>query len=305
MPQTCHLLLSSIKWIFLCYSAITQYYSLVLKEKNWTNAQEYCRQHYTNLSIIHTEEDWKAIQYALSNFRGDVWIGLNGIGSVQTQKWSWSDGEDLMFLNWDGGFGSVLNIHCAVSVSSRFRQQLCNTPLPYMCQYGMGSPFQSLKLLLFPLQITGFRHDNGVTDKVYELITEPKNQEEAVKACNHQQGELASICNQKEQDADVTQLLANVELACGGVWIGLERSIFEWNAPWLWTSGDVDMVVKYSEWHSCFPLNPINYHCGKMVRVGNGELKWLDASCHQELPFICQDTSMSSHPVYDVLTDLH
>ncbi|XP_024232907.1 uncharacterized protein LOC112216969 isoform X2 [Oncorhynchus tshawytscha] len=105
---------------------------------------------------------------------------------------------------------------------------------------------------------------------------------------------LVHITNQTVH-VDVTQLIANVELACGGVWIGLERSIFEWNAPWLWTSGDVDKVVKYSEWHSCFPLNPINYHCGKMVRVGNGELKWLDASCHQELPFICQD----------VLTDLH
>ncbi|XP_023867925.1 C-type lectin BfL-2-like [Salvelinus sp. IW2-2015] len=99
---------------------------------------------------------------------------------------------------------------------------------------------------------------------------------------------LVHITNQTVQ-ADVTQLLSNVELACGGVWIGLERSIFEWSAPWLWTSGDVDKVVKYREWHSCFPLNPINYHCGKMVRVGNRELKWLDASCHQELPFICQD----------------
>uniref|UniRef100_A0A4W5R1G3 C-type lectin domain-containing protein n=1 Tax=Hucho hucho TaxID=62062 RepID=A0A4W5R1G3_9TELE len=98
---------------------------------------------------------------------------------------------------------------------------------------------------------------------------------------------LVHITNQTVQ-AEVKLLLANMKLPCGGVWIGLERSIFEWSAPWLWTSSDVDKVVMYSEWHSCFPLNPINYHCGKMVRVGNGELKWLDASCHQELPFICQ-----------------
>ncbi|CDQ64278.1 unnamed protein product [Oncorhynchus mykiss] len=121
------------------------------------------------------------------------------------------------------------------------------------------------------------------------FFNESKSWINSLKFCKSRgsKSNLVQITNQTVH-ADVTQLLANVELQCGEVWIGLERSIFEWNAPWLWTSSDVDKVVKYSEWHSCFPLNPINYHCGKMVRVGNGELKWLDASCHQELPFICQ-----------------
>ncbi|XP_064877198.1 uncharacterized protein LOC135572696 [Oncorhynchus nerka] len=124
-------------------------------------------------------------------------------------------------------------------------------------------------------------------------FNESKSWINALKFCKScgSESNLVHITNQTVQ-TDLTQLLANVELPCGGgVWIGLERSIFEWSAPWLWTSGDVDKVVKYREWHSCFPLNPINYHCGKMVWVGNGELKWLDASCHQELTFICQDAA--------------
>ncbi|XP_071188651.1 uncharacterized protein [Salvelinus alpinus] len=480
-------------------------YSLVPEKKNWTEAHEYCRQHYTNLSIVHTEEDWKAIQSSLGNFSGDVWIGLHR--SDPNEKWKWSDGEDFMFFNWKKGFGDHIVPHdCVFSTSSHWQPVACKTPRQYMCQQ--------------------VRHGNGTTEKEYELMPGPKMQQDAVTDCRTIKGrELASICNQKEQEAvdelttedtwiglehnntlwewsnrepfqqweptwrggncqqlnsdrkwtpkdcsnqcaficygderplnttgdltipvtpetisptstgppsiktstttpttllptttngqstttpttttngqstttqttstngqstttpptttngpsttspptttigqsttpptstssgqltslgptspdrkptsspsittsplhpdhlhyinesrswinalefcesrgsksnlvhitnqtvqaDVTQLLANVELPCGGVWIGLERSIFEWSAPWLWTSGDVGKVVKYSEWHSCFPLNPINYHCGKMVRVGNGELKWLDASCHQELPFICQD----------------
>uniref|UniRef100_A0A8C7P2S1 C-type lectin domain-containing protein n=1 Tax=Oncorhynchus mykiss TaxID=8022 RepID=A0A8C7P2S1_ONCMY len=119
-------------------------------------------------------------------------------------------------------------------------------------------------------------------------FNESKSWINALEFCKSRRSNLVHITNQTVQ-TDLTQLLANVELPCGGVWIGLERSIFEWSAPWLWTSGDVDKVVKYREWHSCFPLNPMNYHCGKMVRVGNRELKWLDASCHQELPFICQE----------------
>ncbi|XP_052348267.1 C-type mannose receptor 2-like isoform X2 [Oncorhynchus keta] len=534
----------------ITYSA--KKYSLVLEEKNWTEAQEYCRQHYTNLSIIHTEEDWKAIQSSLGNFIGDVWIGLHRPGS--TEKWKWSDGEDFMFFNWEKGFGvHAVGHDCVLSISSHWQPVSCATQRQYMCQR--------------------VRHGNGTTEKVYELMPGAKTQQDALKDCRGKNRDLASILNQKEQEAfdemtegetwiglehnnsntlwewsngesfqqwentrgdgncvqlnrkwrprdcsrqsaflcygdehplnntgdlntpvtpettsptstgppstemftttpttspttttngqsttssttttngqsttssttttngqsttspttttngqsttssttttngqsttssttttngqsttsptttskeqsttsptitingqsttspttttdrqsttlptstssgqltssgftspnsqptsspssttsplhpnylhffneskswinslkscksrgsksnlvqitnqtvhaDVTQLLANVELQCGEVWIGLERSIFEWNAPWLWTGSDVDKVVKYSDWHSCFPLNPINYHCGKMVRVGNGELKWLDASCHQELPFICQD----------------
>uniref|UniRef100_A0A8C8GKE4 Uncharacterized protein n=1 Tax=Oncorhynchus tshawytscha TaxID=74940 RepID=A0A8C8GKE4_ONCTS len=450
-------------------------YSLILEEKNWTEAQEHCRQHYTNLSIIHTEEDWEAIQSSLGNFTGDVWIGLHRPGS--TEKWKWSDGEDFMFFNWENGFGvHAVGHDCVLSISSHWQPVSCATQRQYMCQREV-------------------HHGNGTTEKVYELMPGTKTQQDALKDCKSKSRDLASILNQKEQEAfdevtegdtwiglehnnsntlwewsngepfqqwentrvdgncvqlnrkwrpkdcsrqsaflcygdehpinntgdlntpvtpettsptstgppstemftttpttspttttngqsttsrttttkgqsttspttttngqsttspttttngqsttspttttngqsttsptttnylhffneskswinslkfcksrgsksnlvqitnqtvhaDVTQLLANVELQCGEVWIGLERSIFEWNAPWLWTSSDVDKVVKYSEWHSCSPLNPINYHCGKMVRVGNGELKWLDASCHQELPFICQD----------------
>ncbi|XP_064795166.1 uncharacterized protein LOC135515420 [Oncorhynchus masou masou] len=589
-------------------------YSLVPEKKNWTEAQEYCRQHYTNLSIIHTEEDWKAIQFSLGDFSGDVWIGLHRSGP--TEKWKWSDGEDFMFFNWENSFGLNPECYdCVSSISSHWQPVDCAAQRQYMCQRVW--------------------HGNGTTEKVYELMQEPKTQQDAVTDCRKINGrELASICNQKEQEAvdevstgktwiglqqknklwnwsngepfqqwehtmgggncvqlnsdrkwtpkdcsrqsiflcygdehpvnttgdltipvtpeitspistttpttllptatngqsttspptttngqsttspptttngqsttstyhsttspptttngqsttspttttngqsttspptttngqstthhlprlmdnfsttspittngqsttspptrlmdsppphhlprlmdsppicttngqsttspptttngqsttspptttngqsttspttttngesttpptstssgqltsscptspdwnptssrssatsplypdylhyineskswinalefcksrgsksnlvhitnqtvqaDVTQLLANVELPCGGVWIGLERSIFEWSAPWLWTSGDVDKVVKYREWHSCFPLNPMNYHCGKMVRVDNGELKWLDASCHQELPFICQDLHQGAH----------
>ncbi|XP_064795736.1 C-type mannose receptor 2-like [Oncorhynchus masou masou] len=462
-------------------------YSLVPEKKNWTEAQEYCRQHYTNLSIIHTEEDWKAIQFSLGDFSGDVWIGLHRSGP--TEKWKWSDGEDFMFFNWEKSYGIHTEGHdCVLSISSHWQPVTCAAQRQYMCHR--------------------VRHGNGTTEKVYELMPRATMWQDAVTDCRTIKGrELASICNQKEQEAfdelttvatwiglkhnklwewsnrepfqeseptwvggncqqlnsdrkctpkdcsnqsaffcygderplnttgdtttpvtpettsptstgppsiktsttttntllpttingqsntspptttngqsttspttttigqstttpttttigqsttstssgqltslgptspdrkstsspssttsplhpdylhyfneskswinalefcksrgsnlvhitnqtvqaDVTQLLANVELPCGGVWIGLERSIFEWSAPWLWTSGDVDKLVKNREWHSCFPLNPMNYHCGKMVRVDNRELKWLDASCHQELPFICQD----------------
>uniref|UniRef100_A0A673Z2D8 C-type lectin domain-containing protein n=1 Tax=Salmo trutta TaxID=8032 RepID=A0A673Z2D8_SALTR len=103
--------------------------------KNWTEAQEYCTKHYTNLAIIRTEEDWKAIQTSLGNFSGDVWIGLHRSGP--TEKWKWSDGEDFMFFNWEKGFGVHTEGHnCVFSLSSHWQPVACTAERQYMCQRG-------------------------------------------------------------------------------------------------------------------------------------------------------------------------
>uniref|UniRef100_A0A8C8GQB3 C-type lectin domain-containing protein n=1 Tax=Oncorhynchus tshawytscha TaxID=74940 RepID=A0A8C8GQB3_ONCTS len=108
-------------------------YSLVLEEKNWIEAQEYCSQHYTNLSIIHIEEDWEAIQPSLSIFSGDVWIGLHRSGP--TEKWRWSDGEDFMFFKCEKGFGGHNWGHdCVLSISSHWKPVVCAAPRSCVCQ---------------------------------------------------------------------------------------------------------------------------------------------------------------------------
>ncbi|XP_031687223.1 uncharacterized protein LOC109896384 isoform X3 [Oncorhynchus kisutch] len=395
-------------------------YSLVPEKKNWTEAQEYCRQHYTNLAIIHTEEDWKAIQTSLVNCAAQrqymcqrvrhgngttekvyelmpgttmwqdavtdcrtikgrelasicnqkeqeafdelttvaTWIGLKH----NNKRWEWSNREPFPESEptWVGRNCQQLNS------DRKCTPKDCSNQSAFFC-YGDERPLNttgdtttpvtpettsptstgppSIKTsttttnTLLPTTINGQSNTSPPTTTNGQSNTSPttttigqsttstssgqltslgptspdrkstsslssttsplhpdylhyfnesKSWINALEFCKSRGSNLVHITNQTVQ-TDLTQLLANVELPCGGVWIGLERSIFEWSAPWLWTSGDVDKVVKYREWHNCFPLNPMNYHCGKMVRVGNRELKWLDASCHQELPFICQD----------------
>ncbi|XP_045578471.1 uncharacterized protein [Salmo salar] len=418
-------------------------YSLVLEEKNWTEAQEYCTKHYTNLAIIRTEEDWKAIQASLVDCAAQrqymcqrvhhgngttekeyelmpgpktqqdaetdcrtvgrllasicnqkeqeafdeltteaTWIGLEH--NKNNTLWEWSNGEPFQQreLTWGDGNCQQLNS------DRKWTPKDCSNQSAFLC-YGDERPLNTTGDLIIPVTPettsptstgppsiktstttpttllptttigqsitspttttigqsttspttttngqsitspptttnvqsttspttttnvqsttspttttigTGIPHPPPVLQLLHSILVsvrqdylhyfnESKSWINALKFCKSHHSNLVHITNQTVQ-TDLTQLLANVELPCGGVWIGLERSIFEWSAPWLWTSGDVDKVVKYKEWHSCFPLNPINYHCGKMVRVDNGELKWLDASCHQELPFICQD----------------
>uniref|UniRef100_A0A8C8K3A0 C-type lectin domain-containing protein n=1 Tax=Oncorhynchus tshawytscha TaxID=74940 RepID=A0A8C8K3A0_ONCTS len=93
--------------------------------------------------------------------------------------------------------------------------------------------------------------------------------EEAQTACRANGDDLASILTQE----DYTAFQSITETRQFEMWIGLY-----WKTStrmWEWSNGDP------------FPYCVSEPQLG-MVRVGNRELKWLDASCHQELPFICQ-----------------
>nr|XP_046153149.1 aggrecan core protein-like isoform X3 [Oncorhynchus gorbuscha] len=225
----------------ITYSA--KKYSLVLEEKNWTEAQEYCRQHYTNLSIIHTEEDWKAIQSSLGNFIGDVWIGLHRSGP--TEKWKWSDGEDFMFFNWEKGFGvHTVGHDCVLSISSHWQPVSCATQRQYMCQREV-------------------HHGNGTTEKVYDLMPGTKTQQDALKDCRSKSRDLASILNQKEQEAfdEVTE---------GETWIGLEHN--NSNTLWEWSNGE-----PFQQWEN----TRVDGNCVQLNR------KWRPKDCSRQSAFLC------------------
>ncbi|KAL7400778.1 hypothetical protein ABVT39_017702 [Epinephelus coioides] len=109
---------------------------------------------------------------------------------------------------------------------------------------------------------------------------------DALQHCHNKNSALVQITNQRVQDA-VNSFLQNKSDLDGGVWIGLERSIFGVNVPWQWISGQ---RVKETHWSSSAFVDPVNNHCGKVIQVeGSQEFKWLDEDCHKELPFICQD----------------
>uniref|UniRef100_A0AAY4A0V0 C-type lectin domain-containing protein n=1 Tax=Denticeps clupeoides TaxID=299321 RepID=A0AAY4A0V0_9TELE len=70
----------------LCWSDRHQYH-FVNEVKTWTEAQLYCREHYTDLATVDGEEDENALVAAVTaGYSGLVWIGLySSLGS-----WAWS-----------------------------------------------------------------------------------------------------------------------------------------------------------------------------------------------------------------------
>uniref|UniRef100_A0A3Q3KUW2 C-type lectin domain-containing protein n=1 Tax=Mastacembelus armatus TaxID=205130 RepID=A0A3Q3KUW2_9TELE len=63
-------------------------YHYVPDKKNWTEAQTYCRQTYTDLATIDNSEELKQfLNISTAGYSSDVWIGL-----YSKVNWRWSDG---------------------------------------------------------------------------------------------------------------------------------------------------------------------------------------------------------------------
>ncbi|XP_016334552.1 C-type lectin BML-1-like, partial [Sinocyclocheilus anshuiensis] len=58
-------------------------------QNTWTDAQKYCRRHYTDLATIRSQEDNDQITKLLNVWMVPVWIGL------YRDTWKWSDQTNI------------------------------------------------------------------------------------------------------------------------------------------------------------------------------------------------------------------
>ncbi|XP_037835436.1 lithostathine-like isoform X2 [Kryptolebias marmoratus] len=119
------------------------------------------------------------------------------------------------------------------------------------------------------------------------LFTKPnKTWIEALQHCHKLNSSLVQITNTTVRD-EVTSLVKNKSGVERGVWVGLERSIFGTDLEWKWTSGST-VEGNVLPMNSSFYVDRFNNHCGKIFLNQSEEIQWLDASCHDGLPYICQ-----------------
>ena len=122
---------------------------------------------------------------------------------------------------------------------------------------------------------------------VLKFYQEAKSWFDALKHCKDEHLSLVQITNSMMQFEVKSLLQGEVSSIQAGVWIGLERSMFGKDPiPWKWISGTE--VGQTDQWNSSFPVDRFNNHCGKIIQVNETDFGWLDAWCHDELPFICQ-----------------
>lgn len=133
----------------------------------------------------------------------------------------------------------------------------------------------------------------GVEDDAdFQFYKEAKSWIDALEHCQNKESSLVEIPAPTVQASVNSSLLNETSSMPNGAWIGLERSIFGKSVvPWKWISGK--KVEEHEPWNESFPVDNLNHHCGKIIWVEElKQFKWLDACCHEELPFICQSNQI-------------
>ncbi|XP_051557680.1 macrophage mannose receptor 1-like [Myxocyprinus asiaticus] len=128
---------------FVCYNESTGY-NMIKAWKNWTEAQSYCRQYYTDLATIRSSEE----QSQLYSIVGDgpwVWIGLF------QDSWEWSDQWSLFFRYWAAGqpsqsSGSGDCVGMLTTDSGRWASDSCDLKRPFIC-HGVPNDEKSVFVL--------------------------------------------------------------------------------------------------------------------------------------------------------------
>uniref|UniRef100_A0A673W745 C-type lectin domain-containing protein n=1 Tax=Salmo trutta TaxID=8032 RepID=A0A673W745_SALTR len=263
-------------------------YHLIPISMNWTDAQSYCRAHYTDLATVDDMEDLNKLITSVGVYDW-FWIGLKKGNAL---KWHWSLADrrfyrkgETKFRNWDTGMPQ--NGNCAfMSTAGLWNNTSCDDQHPFICYDG--------------------------TNLTYVLIQENKTWIDAQSYCRQHHTDLVSVRNQTEN----TEIEKKISLRGLPVWIGLFQDSWIWSDQsdssfrnWLITSGSVDVLswiglekgdsMKWhwslagrrfyregeTEFRNWDTGTPQNGGCAFMSTAG----LWNNTSCDDQHHFICYD----------------
>uniref|UniRef100_A0A1A7YGZ3 C-type lectin domain-containing protein n=1 Tax=Iconisemion striatum TaxID=60296 RepID=A0A1A7YGZ3_9TELE len=96
---------------------------------NWTDAQRYCRQHYTDLASVRNMSENEQIRKQVTGY---TWIGL------YKNTWKWSNGPLFMYNYWQAGEPDGGNESCTTANfanSGRWVDRTCGVEKPFICYH--------------------------------------------------------------------------------------------------------------------------------------------------------------------------
>ncbi|XP_058873497.1 macrophage mannose receptor 1-like isoform X2 [Acipenser ruthenus] len=199
---------------FMCYnetSNISERYTLISTLKTWPDAQQYCRQHHTDLVSINSaieNEDIKKKAPA-----SPFWIGLFN------NPWTWADGGNSTFQNWNIGQPNGGSEKCVLMYSpnqGKWEDLACGYWKYFVCYKGLCE-------------------NASCPNRTYIPVRDIKSWTDARSYCREKYTDLVTVRSLEEQQ-QILNVAKDYEF-----WIGLYRD----SDNWQWSTGD---AVSYTKW---------------------------------------------------------
>ncbi|XP_043952846.1 C-type mannose receptor 2-like [Gambusia affinis] len=237
-------------------------YLYINQNKNWTEAQQYCRQKHTDLATVTNMKDMERLNSISAGYQREAWIGLydqtNGI-----RKWYWSlPGVEFneSETKWNPGEPNdyqTENCGC-ISKDLKWNDISCNQEKYFLCY-----------------------NETKTSDKIY-LIKETKSWLEAQSYCRKEHTDLVSGLNQLNH-GQLKNVLTNN-------WVGEHQYVFMdlFRDTWRWSDG-----TSFSFRHWNLKFNDEQDNSGQCALVEfSDEGSWRNEKCTERKPFICYDDKL-------------
>lgn len=157
-PATC---VSLFRWtwiflagrVFIIYLLTDRYsgtdgYISIPTTMTWYDAQQYCRQHHTDLASARNQTEQSIIQGKISRFS---WIGLF------RDFWKWVDGKNFSTIPWMAGKpnNALGHENCGYLYDGQASSALCTDIRPFFCYSRKLKLYLISDLNYFKLKLEG------------------------------------------------------------------------------------------------------------------------------------------------------
>ncbi|XP_060769842.1 secretory phospholipase A2 receptor-like [Neoarius graeffei] len=246
-------------------------FHFIPRNMTWTEAQTACRESYTDLVTVYSDEDNTELETMMNNTNiSDGWIGLHRCKDSGNSGCSekWSNGDAVTFRNLTGNCGTS-NCCAAMKADGAWDWLQCNGIKHFMC----------------------YRQDASSKVPKYHLILESKTWYEAQRYCRRNYTDLVSIRNEQQNEEVKTEgSKSNTPF-----WIGLLCDDWHWSDEGKPACGNREtgqhqnpnecIKLREGKWHSAQCDNTHYALCySTFIHVSNVSLNWEKALdyCYQE-----------------------
>ncbi|XP_039890185.1 lymphocyte antigen 75-like [Simochromis diagramma] len=253
MEETCLLLILLLSGGLSTLPPHSREYHFVNQLKTRTEAQSYCREHFTDLVTIYNSNINQLLFSMSPSINEFAWIGLYD----DRYSWKWSMegklfyvGSTHEFMIWANDQPNCANAneYCvALQGQTELYDRPCGASYPFLCYNAKNTS--------------------------YILVMESRSWSAAQSYCRTYHTDLTSIRSKEEK--------SNIMLTLNGsgvqyVWIGLYRD--------PWASWSDNTTSTFTNWEPSQPNNYNSQYCGAF-NLMSGE--WADDSCTTTNLFFC------------------